>query len=124
MSQTTLAPDDLVLTLAADDSWLHAGTVAETIVGHDLVVSGFVQASGRAAPVRITRRVRAVLARASAFLKEHPGGTGAAWPVTATVPRPEGDLGDVIAALRDASTMHDQGHSAGWFHNLIHALAG
>lgn len=156
MAEPDLGPDDLVLTLAADDSWLHAGTVSETIehaahhreqgagdhgparvdffnvagrrlvpvVGHDLVASGFRLAPGNAAPERLVARVGHVLDRAEAHLAEHPGGTGMAWPASARVPRPDGDLADVVAALRRASLQLDHGHAAGWFHNLVHALMG
>lgn len=154
MPRSELALDALVLTLCADDGWLHAGTVAETIehaehhrregagdhgpdrvdffdvtgrrlepvVGHDLVVRGFVPASGRPAPARVKARVNAVLDRAEEYLEAHPGGTGRPWPAGRTVPRPNGSLADVVERLRASTRQLDQGHAAGWFHNLLHAI--
>ena len=144
----TLAPDDLVLTLAVDNWYLHAGTVEETIrhaarhrddrgrsrpvgfydaggarleplVGHDLVVTGFRRAGGRAAPAIVRRRINTVLDRAQARLSSERGAEEA---VGLQVPRPEGTLAEVIEQLRDATREHPARHAAGWFHNLLHAL--
>lgn len=148
---TPVSDDQLVLVISVDDTWLHAGTVREVLdhaeehrqqapapltekvleffggggqrlvplVDGRLVVCGFVTGGGQLDQVALLRRIDAVLDRAQAHLDLHPGGAGAGQ----SVPRPVGDLSHVLASLRDSldEPVH-QDHSAGWFHNLLHAL--
>lgn len=158
---TPMADDQLVLVIAADDTWLHAGTASE-VLGHAqehrqqpsepsagapapltgkvldffddhgerllplvdgrLEVCGFAGGGGQVDPAVLRARIDTVLDRAQAHLERHPGGAGAGYPAMKSVPRPSGDLPEVIASLRLSVTESAHGHSAGWFHNLLHAL--
>ena len=71
-------------------------------------------------------RIERVLDLAQEFLDESPQGAAAAvrWPVGVEVPRPDGSFEDVVAALGSATNVRPNAHSAGWFHNLLHAMRG
>lgn len=92
------------------------------LVDHRLEVCGFATGGGMVDQEALKPRIDAVLDRAQAHLDSHPGGAGAGYPAMQSVPRPTGDLHEVIASLRVSVTESAHGHSAGWFHNLLHAL--
>jgi hypothetical protein len=79
---------------------------------------------GRGSIRGVERRVRRVLDHAQAALDVNPslGDRGPALPPATSVPRPPGDLAEMLESLAQELALDgprpDRG---GWFHNLMHA---
>ncbi|NHB83915.1 hypothetical protein G7085_02445 [Tessaracoccus sp. HDW20] len=148
-----LTDEDIVVAIATTDDWFQAGTVAE-LTAHgrahqaagpdahsrnpeldfldaggtplrpvlllDHRVAGF-DRSGDADPGAMEARLRAVLELGRAHVAGNPG----RYPSRAfdAVP-PPGDLAALVTWVRAATTDIPNGHQAGWFHNVMHALLG
>lgn len=98
-----------------------AGTPAVPVVDPRLAVVGF-RRVGRPDPDAVLARIEAALDLAQQRLDADPElGRRQSLPPATDVPRPQGQLADVLAALDvEFDVRGGPGHRAGWFHNLFH----